>query len=200
MQEFNEIEAIWAKHTVEVKISAADMLKQAKKEVKSIRNKSLLNIFGMALSFFAIIAVWLFLSFQSWTTYLGISIFMGTVGVYTVILYNNYRIIAKNDFTLDPNQFIEQLKRYQTNRIALYSNLYWVYAFVLSLATGLFFIEVLANFELWLKTTVISVTFIWIVFSSTYLRKAFIKKDKEKVNLLMEKLGRLKQQFVNEHD
>lgn len=200
MQEFNEIEAIWAKHTVEVKISADEMLKQAKKEVKSIRNKSLFNIFGMTLSFFAIITVWLFLSFQSWTTYLGISIFIGTVGIYTVILYNNYRIIAKNDFTLDPNQLIEQIKRYQTNRIALYSNLYWIYTFVLSLGTGLFFIEVLTNFELWLKITVISVTFIWIIFSSTYLRKAFIKKDKEKISLLIEKLERLKQQFVNEHN
>jgi hypothetical protein len=31
MQEFNEIEALWAKHTVEVKISADEMLKQVKR-------------------------------------------------------------------------------------------------------------------------------------------------------------------------
>lgn len=200
MQEFNDIEAIWAKHTVEVSISADEMLKQAKKEVRSIRSKSLFNIFGMALSFFMIVAVWLFLSFQSFTTYIGISIFIGTVGVYTIILYNNYRIIAKNDFTLNPNQFITQLKRFQTNKIALYSKFYWLYTIALALAMGLFFIEVLDNFELWLKITVISVTVVWFIFSSTFLRKAFIKKDEEKVNLLIAKLERIGKQFNLEKD
>ena len=41
MQEFDHIEALWAKHTVDVKISADDMLKQAKKDVGNIKPKSL---------------------------------------------------------------------------------------------------------------------------------------------------------------
>lgn len=200
MQEFNEIEAIWATHTVEVKISADEMLKQAKKEVRSIRNKSLLNIFGMALYFFAIIAVWVFLNFQMLSTYIGISIFIGTIGVYTVILYNNYRIIAQNDFTVNPNQFITQLKRYQINLGTLYGNLYWFYAIALTLAMGLFFIEILQSFTLLLQIGITGATFLWIIFCATILRKAFIRKEKEKIDLLIEKFERLKQQFDNEHE
>ena len=66
MQEFDHIEAIWAKakHTVDVKISADEMLKQAKKDVNAMRTKSLLNIVGMALSIFAVAAIWLFFRFQ----------------------------------------------------------------------------------------------------------------------------------------
>jgi hypothetical protein len=46
MQEFDHIEALWAAHTVDVKISSDEMLKQAKKEVNGMRTKSLLNIGG----------------------------------------------------------------------------------------------------------------------------------------------------------
>lgn len=199
MQEFNDIEAIWAKHTVEVKLSADEMLKQAKKEVNSLRNKSLLNIVGMAISFFSVTALWLFFSFQLWTTYLGISIFIIAVGVYTVILYNEYRIIAKNDFTVNPNEFINQLKRYQLNKMALYNRLYWFYAIALSLGMGLSFIEILDQFELWLKFMILTFTFIWMIFCSTIFRKAFIKKDKEKIALLIEKFERIGKQF-NENE
>ncbi len=200
MQEFNEIEALWAKHTVEVKISADEMLKQAKKEVNSLRVKSLLNIAGMAISFFTVTAIWLFLSFQSWTTYLGISIVIAAVGVYTVILYNNYRIIAKNDFTVNPNQFINQLKRYQVSRMALHNRLYWFYTTALSLGMGLYFIEVLENFEVWQKIFALVLSFGWIILCSTILRKAIIKKDKEKITLLIEKLERIGKQFIKSNE
>jgi hypothetical protein len=199
MQEFNEIEALWAKHTVEVKISADEMLKQVKKEVNGIRIKSLLNIAGMIISFFSVTAIWLFFNFQSWTTYLGISIVIVAIGVYTVMLYINYRIIAKNDFTATPNDLIKQLKRFQLSRIALYNRLYWFYAIALSLGMGLYFVEVLADFEIWLKIIALILSFGWIILCSTFFRKAIIKKDKEKIALLIEKFERIGQQFnINE--
>lgn len=196
MQKFNEIEALWAKHKVEVKVSADEMLKQVKKEVNGIRFKSLLNIAGMIISFFSVTAIWLFFNFQSWTTYLGISIVIVTIGVYTVILYNNYRIIAKNDFTANPNDLIKQLKRFQLSRIALYNRLYWFYAIALSLGMGFYFIEILADFETWLKITALVLSFGWIVLCSTLFRRAIIKKDKEKIVLLIEKFERIGQQFT----
>jgi hypothetical protein len=199
MQEFNEIEALWAKHTVEVKISADEMLKQAKKEVSSLRIKSLTNIVGMALSFIAVSAIWLFFNFQSWTTYLGISIVIVAIGVYTVMLYINYRIIAKSDFTVNPNQFINQLKTYQLHKMALYNRLYWFYAIALSFGMGLYFIEVLADFEIWLKMIALTLSFGWIILCSTFFRKAIIKKETKKISLLIEKFERIGKQFnINE--
>ena len=148
MQEFDQIEALWATHTVDVTISADDMLKQAKKEVNGMRTKSLLNIGGMCLSFIAVACLWLFFDFQSWTTHVGVSIIVLSVAVYTVILYNNHRIISKSDFTVDPNEFISSLKRYQLNRFSLYNKLYWFYTVALSLGMVFFFVEVLGHLDL----------------------------------------------------
>ena len=199
MQEFDHIEALWAKHTVDVKISADEMLKQAKKEVNGIRTRSLLNIAGMIFSFLAFAALWYFFEFQSWTTHAGISIIVLSVAVYTIILYNDYRIIAKNDFTVNPNEFIQSLKEYQLSRVSLYNRLYWFYTIALSLGTVFFFVEVLGHMNLWVQVTIISLSFGWMIFCSTLVRKAVIKKDKERIALLIEKFERISGQF-HEHE
>ncbi|TKC10572.1 hypothetical protein FA048_10350 [Pedobacter polaris] len=195
MQEFDHIEALWAKHTVDVKISADDMLKQAKKEVNGIRTKSLLNIGGMILSFFAMAMLWLFYDVQTWTTHAGISIIIIAIAVYTIILYNNYRIISKSDFTVNPNEFISSLKLYQLNRFALYNRLYWFYAIALSLGMVFYFVEILAQLDLWMRVVAIVVSFGWMIFCSTLVRKAVIRKDKERIALLIEKFERISGQF-----
>ena len=195
MQEFNHIEALWAKHTVDVKISADEMLKQAKKDVNNMRTKSLLNILGMSLSIIAVASVWFLYDFTSIATHIGISIIILLVAVYTVILYFNHRVIAKNDFTENPNIFLRNLKIYQLQRHQLYHRLYWFYAVALSLGMGLYFYEILPNFELWQQVLILFLSFGWVIFCSTLLRKAVIKRDKERIALLIEKFERISNQF-----
>lgn len=195
MQEFDEIEALWAKHTVDVSISADDMLKQAKKEVNGLRTKSLLNIGGMILSVIAMAMLWLFYDIQNWTTHAGISIIIITILVYTAILYNNYKIISKVDFTVNPNEFITKLKLYQLDRLTMYNRLYWFYTIALSLGAALYFIEVLSHMEFWMQVIAIILSLGWMVFCSTLVRKAVIKKDKERISLLIEKFERISGQL-----
>lgn len=195
MQEFDHIEALWAKHTVDVKISADDMLKQAKKDVSNMRTKSLLNIIGMVLSIFGVAAVWFLYDVTSIATHLGISIIILAVAVYTIILYANHRVIAQNDFTQNPNIFLQKLKVYQLQRHQLYNRLYWFYVIALCLGMGLYFFEILPNFELWLQILMLVLSFGWVIFCSTLLRKAVIKRDKERISLLIEKFERISNQF-----
>lgn len=195
MQDFDHIEALWAKHIVDVKISAEDMLKQAKRDVSNMRTKSLLNIIGMVLSIFAVAAIWLFYDFNSLSTHLGISIIILAVTVYTIILYQNHKTISNSDFTQNPNDFIQKLKVYQLQRHVLYNRLYWFYVIALSLGMALYFYEILNHLSLWLQLLIIFVSFGWVVFCSTLVRKAVIKKDKERIALLIEKFERISNQF-----
>ena len=195
MQEFDQIEALWAKHTVDVKISADEMLKQVKKEVNGMRTKSLMNITGMAISIVAMAMLWLLYDVQNWTTHAGISIIIAAIAVYTIILYSQHRLIAKNDFTANPNEFLTNLKQYQLNRFALYNKLYWFYAVALSLGMIFYFVEILAHLDLWMQILAIVVSFGWMIFCSTLVRKAVIKKDKERIALLIEKFERISGQL-----
>lgn len=195
MQAFDQIQELWQKHEVEVKVSADEMLQQAKKEVNGLKLKSALNIGGMLLSFIAIAALWIFFHFESWTTHVGISITVIAIGVYTLILYRDYRLISRNDFTAHPNEFLNNLKTYQLNRYKLYNTLYWFYAIALSLGIIFYFVEILAYFNTIQKVIAVGLTALWIIFCSTILRKAVIKREKERIALLIEKFERISGQI-----
>ena len=198
MQEFDHIEAIWAAHQVDIRISADEMLKQAKKEVGGIRRREMLNIIGMTVSFFGLSVFWFVFDFYSVLTHIGMSIIILSIMVFTVILYNNHKIISKTDFTANPIEFLNNLKKYQLNHYALYRNFYWFYVFALSLGMAFSYWEILDGLNRWVQGAAIFFSFVWIVFCSTLLRKAIIKRNKERMTLLIEKFTRISEQF-NKH-
>ncbi|RLJ75009.1 hypothetical protein [Pedobacter alluvionis] len=195
MQAFDQIQELWQKHEVEVKVSADEMLQQAKKEVNGLKLKSALNILGMLASFIAIAALWVFFHFESWTTHVGISITIIAIGVYTLILYRDYRLISKTDFTAHPKEYLNNLKTYQLNRYKLYNSLYWFYMIALSLGLIFYFVEILAHFTVVQKVLAVGLTALWILFCSTILRKAVINREKERIALLIEKFERISGQI-----
>ncbi|MES2827521.1 MAG: hypothetical protein V4687_05195 [Bacteroidota bacterium] len=199
MQEFDHIQSLWQSHSVEVKISADEMLVQAKKEVSSIRAKSRLNILGMILSFAAIAALLLFAEFESWTTPAGLGIIVLAVGVSTFILFKDYKLIARNDFTEHPNIFLNNLKAYQLNKFVIYNQLYWFYIIAISVGFILYFYEMLANVTLLTQLGISIFSIFWMVFCATVFRKAYLKREKERIDLLIEKFERISDQFKETH-
>jgi hypothetical protein len=195
MQEFDHIQSIWDTHKVEVKISSDEMLKQAKKEVNGIRLKSLLNLTGMALSFIAITSIWTFYDVQSWTTHAGLTIIITSIGVYTFLMYQGHKLIANNDFTIHPKAFLESLKLYQINRFSLYNKLYWIYTIALSIGLTLCFFEMLERLEVWIQYSLVLFSLGWVIFCSSLVRKVAMKREKERIALLIEKFERLSTQF-----
>jgi UDP-N-acetylmuramyl pentapeptide phosphotransferase/UDP-N-acetylglucosamine-1-phosphate transferase len=195
MQEFDQIQSLWQSHSVEVKISSDEMLAQAKKEVSAIRSRSRLNILGMILSLAAIAGLMVFFDFDFWTTYVGLSIISISIAVFTYILYKEYKIIAENDFTEHPGAFLTKLKTYQLNKFTLYNKLYWFYVIALSLGFVFCFYELLYNMEFIMQLSIIGFTIFWMALSATILRRAYIKREKERLDLLIEKFQRISEQF-----
>jgi hypothetical protein len=195
MQAFDQIQELWQKHEVEVKVSADEMLQQAKKEVNGIKLKSALNILGMLASFIAIAALWIFFHFESWTTHVGIVIFLVAILSSTIVLYRDHRLISKSDFTIHPKDFINSLKTYQLNRYSLYNGMYWLYTTALSLGFIFTFIEILPNLSYIQRIFAVGITIVWMLFCSTILRKAVMSREKERIALLIEKFERISGQI-----
>ncbi len=149
----------------------------------------------MLLSFAFILALWLFFDFQSWTTHAGITIVITAIAIYTFILYRSHKLISKNDFTAHPKEFLENLKTYRINNYALYNRLYWFYAAALFVGFSLYFFETVSSLTIYLQMVIGSLTVLWMIFSATLLRKKFIKKEKESLDLLIEKFERISTQF-----
>lgn len=171
------------------------MLEQVKKEVSTIRTKSLVNIGGMVISFVAISAALLYFDFTSWITAAGILIIILAIAISTFLLYREHRLISRNDFTEHPGAFLRQLHQYQLSRFNLYNKLYWFYAGAISFGFILFFFETLQNLSSWIQASIVLVTILWMAFCATILRKGYMKKEKERIDLLIEKFERISAQF-----
>jgi hypothetical protein len=195
MQEFDQIQSLWQSHSVEVKISSDDMLVQAKKEVAGIRNRSMLNIAGMTLSFTAIAALLLLVEFNSLSTPLGLGIILLAIALSTIILYKDHTIISQTDFTQNPNDFLSQLKKYQLNKFTIYNKLYWFYAFALCFGSILYFYEMLETLSLPMQLGIVAFTVFWMALCATILRRSYLRREKERIDLLIEKFERISNQF-----
>ncbi|WP_129714692.1 hypothetical protein [Pedobacter sp. SYP-B3415] len=195
MQEFDQLQALWQGHEVEVKLTADEMLRQAKREVNSLKTRSIANIAGMLISAVIIGFIPAFYDFQSWTSYAGLAITIFTILVFTGILIADYRLIAKSNYTQHPHAFLGTLKIYQLNRLRLYNSLYWFYTFALSVGILFYLYEILEYFPIWMQVALIGITLGWMVFCSTILRKAVIKREKERIGLLIGKFERISEQF-----
>ncbi|MBC7417994.1 MAG: hypothetical protein H7325_07545 [Pedobacter sp.] len=195
MQAFDELQELWQKHDVEIKFSAEEMLAQAKKEVNGIRSKSLLNIFGMVFSFLAFAFVWVYYSYERWTTHIGFGIILIAILVSTIMLIRDYKLIAKNDFTINPMLFLEKLQRYQRSRFKLYNQMYWLYTVALTVGFVLAILELLDHLTDLQKIIALGLSFLWIVFCSTVLRKIVLRAEKERIALLIEKFERIGNQL-----
>ena len=199
MQEFDHIQSLWQSHSVEVKISSEEMLAQSKKEVAGIRAKSRLNIIGMVASFATLVLLLLFAEFESWTTLAGLSIIVIVVAIYTFILYQDHKLIAQNDITEHPNAFLNKLKAYQLNKFTIYNKLYWVYMAALSVGVIFYFYEKLDHLSAIMQVLLILFTICWMILCATVFRKAYLKGEKERIDLLIEKFERISAQFQESH-
>lgn len=195
MKDFDHLMSVWQAQPKQDQLSVDEVLKQVKKGVRSITSQLYWGVVAMiamlALTFFILF----FFVFQSWLTYVGIIIMLVTMLLYAVMIIRNYRILNKRDSTINPTEYLQDLKEYQKKRAKIVGWFYYLYVLLISLGLSLYFVEVLKNASIYYKVTVYSLTLIWIFFLTFYYKKRIFKNEEEKLNLIIEKLERLQGQF-----
>jgi hypothetical protein len=115
--------------------------------------------------------------------------------LYAVMIIRNYRILNRRDATLNPNEYLQDLKEYQKNRAKITGWFYYIYLLLISVGLSLYFIEILRNASTFYKIGVYSITIIWFLFLTFFYKKRIFKNEEEKLNLMIDRLERLQGQF-----
>jgi hypothetical protein len=172
-----------------------EVLKQVKKGIRSITNKLYWTIVAMvAITIFAAIVTF-FLAFKSGVTTAGILIVLITMLMYLSLTVRHYHILSKRDATINPAEYLESLKEYQKNRSKVIGWFYYIYILMISAGLALYFIEVLESSSLVFKIVTYGSIIIWFLFTTFYLKPRMFKNEEEKLNLMIDRLVRLKEQF-----
>ena len=195
MKDFDHLMSVWQEQPKRDQLSVDDVLKQVKKGISGLSTRLLWNITSMIVSLVGLFLVMLFFVFTSWVTYLGLFIILVTLLLYVMMMVRDYRIISKRDATVNPIDYLQDLKEYQKNRAGIYGWLYYIYVVLMSTGLLLYLFEVLQNTSTAFKITAYSVYTGLILFSTFYLRGRFVKNEQEKLSLMIDRLMRLQDQF-----
>ncbi len=195
MKEFEHLMSVWQDQPKPEQLSVDDILKQVKKGMRCITNQLYWGIVAMIATLSLTVIVLFFFVFTSWMTYVGILTMLVSMLLYAIMIIRNYRILKKRDATLNPAEYLQDLKEYQKNRTKISGWFYYIYLLLISFGLSLYFVEVLNNVTMVYKIVVYSITISWFLFLTLYYKKRIFKSEEEKLNLIIEKLERLQGQF-----
>ncbi len=195
MKEFEHLMSVWQGQPKPDKLSVDEALKQIKKGMRSMTQKLYWGIVAMiALIAFAFIITFFF-AFRSPATTIGILIILVTMLMYLSLIVRHYHILNKHDLTQNPTDYLNTLKEYQKNRSKVIGWFYYVFMLLISTGLGLYFVEVLEDAPLYFKLITYGSIIIWFLFITFYLKPRMFKNEEEKLNLMIDRLIRLQEQF-----
>jgi membrane protein YdbS with pleckstrin-like domain len=195
MKDFDHLMSVWQGQPKQDQLSVDEVLKQVKKGIRGITNQLYWGIVAMVAMLGLTFFILFFFVFQSMLTYVGITIMMATMLAYAVMIIRNYRVLNKHDATLNPTDYLQDLKEYQKNRAKIAGWFYYIFVMLISVGLALYFVEVLQNASLYKKVSVYGLTIVWFLFLTLYYKKRIFKSEEEKLNLMIERLERLQGQF-----
>ncbi|QJD97480.1 hypothetical protein HH214_17165 [Mucilaginibacter robiniae] len=195
MKEFEHLMSVWQTQPKPDRLSVDDVLKQVKKGIGSITRKLYWNIISTAVTAIIIFVGMLFAAVSYWTTYVGILIMLLAMVMSVYVMIHDYRLLNKNDITMSPADYLQSLKEYQRSRSKMYGWLYYLYMLLLSIGLSMYFIEILSAKTLAVRLIASSLTIAWLLFVTFYLKDRIFKSEQEKLNLMIDRLKRLQNQF-----
>lgn len=195
MKDFEHLMSVWHGQPANDQLSVEEVLKQVKKGITSITAKLYWGIVAMiALTVYTFVVLFFF-TFKLWETYAGISVMFITMLLYLFLILRHYRILHKRDLTVSPTEYLNTLKEYQKQRTTLAGWFYYIFVMLISLGLALYLFEVLEHASPIKKYTTYSLTIVWILFCTFYLKRRIFRSEEEKLNLMIERLQRLETQF-----
>lgn len=195
MKEFEHLMSVWQGQPSAGKLSVDEVLKQVKKDIRGITGKLYWVIVAMITLIACVFIVTFFFAFRSPATTIGILIILVTMIMYLSLVIRHYHILNKHDLTLNPAEYLNNLKEYQRNRSKVIGWFYYIFMLFISTGLGLYFVEVLENAPLYFKIITYGSIIIWFLFITFYVKPRMFKNEEEKLNLMIDRLIRLQEQF-----
>ena len=195
MKEFEHLMSVWQGQPKHDKLSVDEALKQVKKGIRGITSKLYWGIVAMIGLIVCAFIITFFFAFRSPATIVGILLILVTMLLYLSLIVRHYHILNKHDLTQNPTEYLNTLKEYQKNRSKTIGWFYYVFMLMISTGLALYFVEVLEDAPTYFKLVTYGSISIWFLFITFYLKPRMFKNEEEKLNLMIDRLIRLQEQF-----
>src|ERR1700712_3618629 len=132
MKDFEHLISVWQGQPKQEQLSVDETLKQVKKGIRGITSQLYWGIVATVAVLVLTFVIMFFFAF-TWLADLGLFIMFITMLLYAIMTIRNYRILNKRDATLNPTEYLQDLKQYQRNHTKISGWFYYLYLLLISL-------------------------------------------------------------------
>jgi hypothetical protein len=178
--------------------SMEELNKKMKQLKRSGIRKLYLTVITLSLTSIFIIWVWVEYNPKMYSTNLGIILILLAMAIYGFSYNQLLPMLRSADEGSSSSEFLQnliQIKRKQQQLLGTLLNLYFI---MLTIGICLYMIEPTTRMSMDGQILAYSVTLAWIALNWFYIRPRMIKKQREKIDALIERFSRMKEQIGEE--
>lgn len=197
MKEFEELQQLWRKSIPESKVDFEGVMQGIENGQKELAAKMWWHVIAFAVGLLLLGYIWVALVFVTWTSHLALVLVASCMIFALLAQWKSYQDLRRINFrfTQKPEEYIQALKTFKTNRYRQHSRSFMIYETFIAAAFALYSFEL--YFALPAGTFIGMVVFIifWFIISHFVFLKAYIQHENEKIQNMINDLDRIKNQF-----
>ena len=176
MKDFDQLMSVWKQQDTVTVPTAETIIVKAKKEQNAFTKKIRIQIITLLVTLACLIAIGIVIPFKMITTYIGLAIMYLCILGFSAVRTYQMQQLKKINLTQNPAQTLQDLQKVVQFQQFVGNTVSKLYFIFLNLAFVFYFIEVLHPMSILVKSIVLSIYVIWMLFAFFYLGK----KQKEK--------------------
>ena len=199
MKGFEDLQQLWQGQAPEPKVSIDTITARIKQSNNALSRKLLWQCVALILTVAALLALLTVIPFSTWTSYLGLTLVVGSIFHYFTVQLLDLRRIRNNHSLLSkPQEYIRQLREFKARRNRFNTRSYLLYELVLAFALALYAVELYFGLPFWIFIPFPLAVTGWFLFCHFVLMKQYIRQENERIEEMIDNLGRISDQFSEE--
>lgn len=188
---FNDL---WKKQTV-----SQSNIEDLKNRLKHFKKASLRSIWKTNIMLFAtsafIIFIWIYYQPQFISTKIGIVLTILAMVIYVIVYNRLLKHYKEIDTNLTNQQYLQKLILIKKKQQFMQTKVLSLYFVLLMVGICLYMYEYASRMKIHFALLTYGVTLLWIAFNWFYIRPKQIKKQQDKINVLIGKFEEINEQF-----
>ncbi|RZJ34793.1 MAG: hypothetical protein EOO51_08020 [Flavobacterium sp.] len=188
------LKELWNKKEAAIPDTGALLDETRRFQRNNLRKLIMANV-TLVLSSAFILFVWYYFQPERITTKIGIVLVIAAMAMYLFVYNGMFHVLRKIDDGLSSNEYLAQLLLLRTRQQLMQTRIMNAYFLMLSGGIALYMIEYTSRMSLLWAMVTYGVTFLWILFNWVYIRPRTIRKQREKLDALIQKFESLQAQL-----
>jgi len=153
------------------------------------------SIIPLTLTILFISLIWLYYQPQMITTKLGLVLIIGAIAFFIMTSMGYLNLLYKNNTDSNANDFLLHFLKIKQKQESMSTTTMRIYFVLLSAGIALYMIEYAKRGSLLFQLAAYGITFAWIAFNWFYMVPKMVKKQRDKMNAIIERLEEVNRQM-----